>query len=47
MTADYSYKKEKQAKHCVHTYRKGIAGINPAIPPVRTYMAKHRKNRLY
>ena len=37
MTADYSYKKEKQAKRCVHTYRKGIAGINPAIPPVRTW----------
>ena len=23
------------------------AGFSPAIPPVRTYMAKHRKTRLY
>ena len=32
----------------LRTYVQSMTGkINPAIPPVRTYMTKHRKTHLY
>ena len=45
--AAVSIKERFTLKSCVHTYRAKTAKINPATPPVRTYMAKRRKTRLY